>query len=298
MPTNFSDFLFQGSPPPNTTQTTTSTTTMPAWYQEYLRGMIQRSNLIAGQPYQASPVENRVAPLTENQLKAQQMTEDMVGNYQPNLNAAQGMIQGATGTLPQNIQQYMSPYTDSVVNRIAQLGQRNLSENLMPAVNDIFTGAGQFGGSRHADFAGRALRDANESILGQQAQALESGYSTAGNLFNQDQNRNLQAGEQMGALAQMQQTMGRNDQAALQSVGATEQQQMERAAALEQANFERQRDYPKTQAEWLNSQMKAYTPQGTITQTQTGPGSNFQPSGLAQMASAAYGFGSLFGGGQ
>ena len=92
MPTNFSDFLFQGSPPPNTTQTTTSTTTMPAWYQEYLRGMIQRSNLIAGQEYMSSPVENRVAPLTPDQLKAQEMTRDAVGNYQPNLTAAQGMI--------------------------------------------------------------------------------------------------------------------------------------------------------------------------------------------------------------
>jgi hypothetical protein len=102
----------------------------------------------------------------------------------------------------------------------------------------------------------------------------------------------------MGALAEMQQRLARSDAAATQSVGATEQQQMERAAALEQQNFERQRDYPKTQAEWLNSQMKAYTPQGTISQSTTGPGSNFQPSGLAQMASAAYGFGSLFGGGQ
>jgi len=271
---------------------------MPAWYQEYLRGMIQRSNLIAGQQYQGSPVENRVAPLTADQQRAAQLTEQGVGSYQPNLTAAQGMIQSATGTLPQNIQSYMSPYNSAVTDRIAQLGQRNLSENLMPAVNDIFTGAGQFGGSRHQGFANRAVRDANESILGQQAQALESGYSTAGNLFNQDQNRGIQAGQQMGALAQMQQQLARNDQAALQSVGATQQGQLEREAALAQGDFERQRDYPKTQAEWLNSQIKSFTPQGTINQSQTGPGSTFQPSGLAQLASAAYGFGSLLNGGQ
>jgi len=295
---DFSSFLFQGSPPPNTTQTTTSTNTMPAWYQEYLRGMIQRSDAIANQNYQLSPVTNRVAPLSANQQRAAELTEQGVGNYQPNLTAAQGLIQTSTGTLPQNLQQYMSPYTSAVTDRIAQLGQRNLSESLLPAVNDIFTGAGQFGGSRHQEFTNRALRDANESILGQQAQALETGYSTAGNLFNQDQNRALQAGEQMGALSQMQQQLARNDQAALQSVGATQQGQLEREAALEQSNFERQRDYPKTQAEWLNSQIKSFTPQGTVTQTQTGPGSNFQPSGLAQLASAAYGFGSLFGGGQ
>lgn len=88
---------------------------------------------------------------------------------------------------------YMSPYTTGVIDRIAQLGQRNLQENLLPGINSTFTGAGQFGSTRNANFNNRALRDTQEAILGEQAKALEQGYSTAGNLFSSDAARALQS---------------------------------------------------------------------------------------------------------
>jgi hypothetical protein len=105
------------------------------------------------------------------------------------LGAASPYLGAAGQTFPGSVDAYMSPYTDKVLDTIASRGARNLQENLMPAVGDTFMGSGQFGSERHRDFANRALRDTQEGILNQQASALESGYQTAGNLFNADANR-------------------------------------------------------------------------------------------------------------
>ncbi len=93
-------------------------------------------------------------------------------------------------------QQYMSPYTTGVTNEIARLGNRNLQENVLGAVNDSFIGSGGFGSSRNAEMIGRAMRDAQADISGKQAMALESGYNTALQGFQTDQAR-LQQQQQM-----------------------------------------------------------------------------------------------------
>ena len=117
------------------------------------------------------------------------------------LAAAQPFIGQASGTWPSAMNEYMSPYTDSVVNEIARKGTQNLMENILPGVNDTFTGGGMFGSSRHADFTNRAIRDAATGIAGEQAKALEAGYGTSANIFGQDQSRLAGLGQTAGGLA-------------------------------------------------------------------------------------------------
>lgn len=102
---------------------------------------------------------------------------------------ANGAVAGPAQSWTNNWQQYMSPYTDSVVNEIGRLGNQNLQENILPSVQNSFLGAGQFGSTRNADILGRAVRDAQTNITGQQSQALQSGYGTAANIFGTDANR-------------------------------------------------------------------------------------------------------------
>jgi hypothetical protein len=117
-------------------------------------------------------------------------------------------MQGATGvlgqvagqSLPGQISEYMNPYTTAVTDRIAELGGRNLQENLLPQVNSTFTGAGQFGSTRNADFTARALRDTQDSVLGAQASALESGYQNAGQNYLADQSLRTNAATAQGNL--------------------------------------------------------------------------------------------------
>lgn len=132
------------------------------------------------------------------------------------LSAANPYINRAGQTAAGGINTYMNPYNDQVTRRIAQLGARNLEENLLPSIADSFVQAGQFGGSRMGEFGARALRDTQDSILGQQANVLQSGFNTslgaaqsdlerfqglgslAGNLAGQQQNALLQAAQQRG----------------------------------------------------------------------------------------------------
>jgi len=100
------------------------------------------------------------------------------------------------------IQDYMNPYQDQVVNRIGELGARNLRENLLPNIQDQAIRAGTFGGSRSGEAIGRALRDTQESTLAQQSAALQSGYTQAGSQLQADRARQLQAAQQQAGFGQ------------------------------------------------------------------------------------------------
>lgn len=280
----FLDFLWNGAPPPNVTSKTTSIQGIPDYLQEYTKGLLAKGNAIAAEPYQTY-TGPRLAGFTSNQNQAFANVAANQGNWQPDLNAAKGYTNSAAGPFDNNeFQTYLSPYLSGVTDSIARLGQRNMSENLLPQVNDTFTGAGQFGSSGWHDNTARVLRDTNESILNQQAMALQQGYDSAMGNYQTAKSRQLQAGNQMGALAQQQQGMGLTDAAALEAAGTTQQNQNQKNLDLAYGDFQEQRDYPKTQAEWMSNLIRGQPYSTTISSTSTGPGSNFQPSGLSQIA--------------
>ena len=172
-------------------------------------------------------------------------------------------------------------YTESVVNRIGELGQRNLTENLLPQVNQTFTGAGQFGGTRNAEFTNRALRDANESILGQQAQALQTGYQQAQTTALADLQRQAQLG-------QLTQQLGAQQAGLLESAGMAQQAQQQRAMDMAYQDFLNQRDYEKSQLSFLSDIIRGQQiPTGTFQTTSSAPSATAQ---LSPLAAAAQGF--------
>ena len=136
------------------------------------------------------------------------------------LAAAQPYLQSAGGNAAGGTDQYMNQYNSAVTDQIARLGARNLRENLLPALGDQFVAAGQFGGSRMGEFGQRALRDTQESVLAQQAQALQQGYGqalaasqadlarqatlagTAGSIAGADLSRTLQGAGQYSSMGQ------------------------------------------------------------------------------------------------
>ena len=101
---------------------------------------------------------------------------------QPWLNQAAG-YQGAAAmaATPQGIQSYMSPYTNDVVNGIQNEANLNWNQNIMPGVNDKFVGSGQYGSGRNAQVLGQAAGNFQTGLSSNVANALESGYTTAGN---------------------------------------------------------------------------------------------------------------------
>jgi len=92
-----------------------------------------------------------------------------------------------------------------VTDQIAQLGARNLSENLLPTLSDQFVRNGQYGSPQQRDLIGRAIRDTGSSVLNQQAQVLQQGYNQAGQLYESDAARQAQLAGTAGGLGTAQQ---------------------------------------------------------------------------------------------
>lgn len=314
-----SDFLFEGRPPASTTTYGVAAKDTPAWYSDYTQGLIAKANAIASSPYQ-SYMGPRVAGFSPTQKTAYSMATTAADAYQPyfenaqmysnaagsttGLAAANPYFSQASKTLPQGIGDYMNPYTDSVVNRIGDLAKRQMSENIIPTIQNQFIGGGSFGGSRSGEALSRGMRDLQESTMAQQSQALQQGYTQAGQQFGADQtrlaqmgqsagtlqaadlNRMLELAKTQGTLGQMEQQLGLTGAAAVESIGQQEQALTQRSLDLAYQDFQRQRDDPYNRIAFMNAAVRGLELPSRTTSESTGPANVYQPSVLAQIAQA------------
>jgi len=279
-------YLFGGSTPASVSGTVSDMgTNLPAWLQEYTRGLAGQATAVAGEAYQpyTTPANaetygedaGRIAGFSPLQQQAQAGVQANQGSYKP-------YTDYASQTLPDAVGSYMSPYTDSVVDRIAQLGQRNLTENLLPQVNSTFTGAGQFGSTRSSDFTNRAVRDSNESILGAQSSALQAGYTQAQNAALTDMQRQAALGQQV-------QNQGYQDAAMLDTTGQQQQAQTQKNMDLAGQDYTAQVNYPKTQLSFLSDIIRGTPASTTGFQASTNPAATAAAQ-QSPLAAAAQGF--------
>jgi len=187
----------------------TTATTAPSYYTNYLTNLAQQG--------QQAAQNARYVGAEPLQLQAYSDVAKNVGNYQPALQSAQGLLSQAGNVSPlsaaqpyfnnanvdqsQLAQQYMSPYTQNVVNSIGTLGQRNIQQNLAPQATAAAVGSGQFGSQRGAQVLGQTIQNANTDILAQQNQALQAGYQNAMTNAQKQQALEAQLGQTAGGLA-------------------------------------------------------------------------------------------------
>lgn len=206
-------------------------------YQAASGAMGQASGLI-GQSYGetsslAQPYFNQANQYTQ---QGAQGTAGLANPYMQQ--ASQLSSQGAQTGLG-GIQDYMNPYQDQVVNRIGELGARNLKENLLPNIQDQAIRSGTFGGSRSGEAIGKALRDTQESTLAQQSAALQSGYSQAGQQLQADKARQLQAAQQQAGFGQQVAGMSAADFQRMLAAGQQQAAMGQSAAGLASADLAR-----------------------------------------------------------
>jgi len=308
------DFLFNGKAPQSVTTYGSKVTNVPQWFTDFQQGIAAKGNAIASMPYEpygAPRIQNfnqdqqNAFNLTRNGMGAESnaiygamgnamnagRNANSLGDAQPYM-AASG--QGAYST----VNKYMNPYNEAVTNRIAQLGARNLSENLMPAINQDFIRAGQYGSTGQMNEVGKALRDTQESVLAQQSELLQQGYNsamgyaqndlnrygqlaqTAGNLSNADTSAQIDASKVAGGLGSIAQDARYADINALSGVGSAIQGMGQKNLDMAYKDFIDQRDYQMNQLSWLNNLIKGFEmPTSTYT-SDTGPlpGAGFSPS--------------------
>lgn len=229
----------------------TTATQAPEYYTNYLSNIAQQGTNAGSNAQFVGPTNlqnqafGNVAQAGQSYqpyLAGAQNTIGNAVNAQSPLNAAQPYFNNANVDQSQLAQQYMSPYTQDVVNSIGTLGQRNIQQNLAPQATAAAVGSGQFGSTRGAQVLGQTLQNANTDILSQQNQALQAGYQNAMQNAQRQQALEAQlgqyassaanAGQQnlitgataQGNLAAQQQQLGLNNINSMFNLGTQQQQ--------------------------------------------------------------------------
>lgn len=245
--------LTQGDALPNITTSQTQTTTAPSWYTDYLTNLASSSK--------SAGANANFVGATDQQKQAWNLAGSNVGNYQPNLNAANALtLNSATTTAPSVVNQYMNPYMSSVVDEAGRLGLANIRNTISPQATSGAVGSGQFGSTRGANVLGQNITGALQTLGGQQQGLLASGYKDAITAAQADLARQMTGGSQMGALATTTQNLGLGDVNALSTMGAQKQQ----IGQNEQL-------FPLQLAEKQANLMKGFTVPTTVSGSYTGP---------------------------
>jgi hypothetical protein len=269
--------LTQGAPYPDVTTTQTQTTTAPDWYNNYLSGLAS-----AGE---AATQAGGVAGFSPLQEQAFAGAPAAIQAGQPALQAATQAATGvATTPFMQNVSQYMNPYTQSVIDEMNRLGQRQFKESIAPGATAGAVGSGQFGSKRGMEVYGNLARDVNRDILGRQAEYLAKGFDAATAAAKAQADLNLQASGRLGELSNIGYTQGTGGLNVLSGLGAQQQ-------AREQAVL----DYPMTAAGREAALLRGFQIPTSQTQTYKGPMPGaYQKSDLDYILATLAATGALF----
>ncbi len=263
---------------------------MPAWLQHLHKTQGERAQAIAGEkfvPYTAS----RLAEIPADIREAHARGRHRAGEYRPHLERAQRMGEAAAGTFPEHAHRYMNPYQQQVVSRLAEEGNRNFREQILPSLEAQFVRAGQHGSSKHRQHAARLARESQNEILGRQGQALAAGYQQSGQLFNADMARRLEAAREAGNLGAATQAGLAGELAILGEQGRYQQQQEQALRDLKFQDYLRELNFPKEQAAFASAMYHGIpTPLSTTTYgaSPAAPQTNIAGN-LGQMAAALLG---------
>lgn len=250
--------------------TTTSTPQVPADVEAARQDLLARARAFANEPF---PRYNqpRVAGFTPDQLAAFQATRELgaesraLGAMTPEL-VQQGVAaaRNLARTLPEvDIQQYMSPYTQAVLDpAIRDIEERAARERLRLGQQSARTGS--FGGSRQAIAESELERGTQRTIGEESARQRAAAYNQALQQFRADQERipELYRGAIGQVGAGLGQTAGRfaTEVNPLLQTGGAQQQLGQRSLDVLRQAFEEERDYPVRGIEALRGAL-GLTPQ-------------------------------------
>jgi hypothetical protein len=242
---------------------------LPPFLRDRYRPMVERADAWSQQPY-AAYQDERIAAIPEEIARGHGVLRDNLAAEMPLFDYASSRAKEAfspfyamnRATGRTNAEEYMNPYTQAVVRQIAEEGNRNFTENVLPALEAKFVRLGQHGSGKHQELGMRAARDLQHEILNRQQQALSSGYQQAGQMYNAQQARNIEGAAQLGNLAASRQGSRFADIAGLESAGRYRQQQNQAALDTRYQNWLREQEHPMYRNQQLSAFMAGVPSQG------------------------------------
>lgn len=270
------DNIMVPQPNPVSIQTVQKQATLPEFYTNYLQDV---ANLGTNAIQQGG-----VAGFSPLQQQAFQMAPNTAFSGAQTAGDAASLL-GASGTTsaPSMVGSYMNPYTTNVVDEMARLQNQNVQRSVMPALRGAGVGSGGFGSTRQANVTGQTLAEMQRNLTGQQYGALNTGYGDAMKAAQTDLNRQMQAGQGLGQVAQQQYNIGTGGLDVLQKLGAQQQDL-----------GQQQLNYPMIQAQNLAKLFPMTIPLGETTQTVAPTDiKQLAPSPLSQISGLLTSLGSI-----
>ena len=165
--------------------------------------------------------------------------------YQPYLNRSKQLTEQASQPFSNfDFERYKNPYQQAVLNKISEEGTRTFKEGIMPELEGRFVRSGAHGSKLHAGLAERAARTLQGDIMQNQQQALSKFYNEAQGMHKADQERALNAGQQMGSLGGLQQLGNLGDIQNLTDQGRMQQAQQQAMLEARYRDFLKQQEAP------------------------------------------------------
>ena len=271
--------VFQGAPLPTITTTEQKQQVLPEFYTNYLQDVANIGT--------SAVQQGGVAGFSPLQQQAFQMAPQAAFSGAQTAGDAASLL-GAAGTTaaPSMVGAYMNPYMTNVVDEMSRLQQQNIQRNVLPALTRAGVGSGGFGSQRQAQATGQSLADMQRNLTGQQYNALYAGYGDAMKAAQTDLNRQMQAGQGLGNVAQEQYNIGTGGLKTLSDLGAQQQ-----------ALGQRQLDYPMIQAQNLAKLFQGLNIPSGETLQKVGPGQQgqYSLSPLSQISGLLTGLGAFMG---
>lgn len=268
---------------------------LPEYQETFLKDLLASTSTMANQPTTIPAYQ--VAGMTPAQQQAIQLGVSGIGAYQPMMQAGAATLgQGVAALQPGAFQQYMSPYTDQVIDQsLADLQRQADMER--QRIGSAAVQAGAFGGSRQAIAEQELQRNTADAFARQSAQLRSQAFESA-------QDRAQQGAELFGKLGLQQAAMGESAQGAqqrdigiLSQLGGQEQQQQQAELEAQRATSLERQFEPYQRIGFMSDIFRGVPTTTSTLTSRTAP----SPSTLSQVAGlgigiAGLGQSGLFGG--
>lgn len=232
----------------------------------------------------------QTADFSPLQLQAMQNIQQMQPNAASQNAAGLAGLAGTNQFTGANVDQYMSPYIQNVINQQEQGAIRDYGRQL-PMLGSQAASIGGLGGTRSALMQSEANRNLQNTLSGIDAEGYQQAYQNAQGQFNTANQNQLAAAGILGNIGQQQFQQAAGVNTALLGAGALQQQQQQTGL---------NNSYQNAYNEWLQPQNAMNSFSSLLRNTPTGSGTSttYQspPNMLGQVAGLAMGLGSLFGG--
>ncbi len=300
-------FGFGGSKP--ATQQTIQASKLPKEIAPFAKDVLEDAQKL----YEAQMEEGykpyldpTIAPMTPEQLQAQEGLKGLVGTSRPLQEEALGMYRAGadrfTDLSPEQMEGYMSPYQRAVTDIEKREAQKVFESQIMPQFEKQAVSAGGMSGmGSRAGVQAAQLGQAQMQQMGDiEAKGLQAAYQDARNLFQQQQQAQRLAAGDIAGMGPAMLASGISEQGLLSTIG--EQKQALGQQALDEAYYRylEEQAYPQEKLAGYSGFVygNPLMQQRDVTTTRPapqGPSTGSQLLGLGMTAAKMYGMGGGFG---